>query len=233
MSPYLRTVVHAFLALAASLAGAQEPETYRKLLRHCEGLNNTFQCARAIEKSQMKGDFQSYFIRTNGVLRIKTSAKAVELRDQGGDDDSNNYRYSYLTFLPDEQLHVLHLQFYEGNIFSVVHHKSGAKVAIDGFPILSPDSRRFVAISSSGISGYYPNSVEIWRVHNGKMWPEYRYEPAVQRWSPTKAMWADSNTLSFEGECGEELGGAKNCPTATAKFRNGAWRIAWSLKDRQ
>jgi hypothetical protein len=209
---------------------AQEPPgPYSKLLGACEGLSNSFQCARAIEKSQITGRSAGHFKRRDGVLIIRTLAGGVSLSDHD-QDNSDGYYYSYQKYLPDIRVHVLHVQLYEGSGFFVVHQKSGKTSPIDGFPIPSPDLQRFVAISNPGESGYYPNSVEIWNVKNGALQAEYRFEPAAARWSPTKAKWVDSTTVSFDGECGAELGGAHSCPTVVAKHRNGSWRLKWSLK---
>jgi hypothetical protein len=220
------------LFVASPLARAEEtPAPYLKLLGNCKDLDNSFKCARAIEKSQSRGKLRRYFDRQDNAVNIRTASRIVTLKDFAGDSEESSHYYSYQTFLPKLQLHVLHVQFYEGSGFYIVHHKSGVSAPIDGFPMPSPDAKRFVAISSAGDAGYSRNSVEIWNVEDGRaMRAEYRYEPAAARWSPKKATWSSPKSVNVEGECGAELGGAKDCGAVAATFQDGGWRLKWALK---
>jgi hypothetical protein len=222
--PPMRIVIALLLNVFSCVAFSQEPPpVYKALLTHCEGIQNTLQCARAIEQAQAKGNSARYFEREKLVLRIRTGKKVVTLRDRsnGNGDDA---LYSYLAYLPELQLHV---QFYEGDVYAIVHQKSGELAHVDGFPLISPDRKRFVTISNGGESGYYPNSIEVWRVQNGLMRSEYRYEPSVQVWGPKAAAWTDSATIAIEGECNAEIAGAAKCPSLKASFRGGRWKLIW------
>lgn len=224
----------ALLALmSATLPGAwaqEPPAPYRRLLATCKDMDNSFTCARAIEKAQSRGKLKRHFSRKDDVVKVRTATRIVALTDHQEASEEERHFYSYQTFLPKPQLHVLHMQFYEGNGFFVVQHKSGLSAPIDGFPIPSPDSQRFVVISSAGDARYARNSVEIWNVHKGSLRAEYRYEPAAARWSPKKATWLDAKSVSLEGDCGAELGGEKECATIVATLQNGSWRLKWSVK---
>lgn len=223
----MRIAAALFLSTVSFTAFSQEPPPqYKALLTHCEGVQNSFQCARAIEQAQAKGVGGRFFERSKDVLRVRTLKKVISLTDRAK-DDADAHLYSYLTYLPEQRLHVLHLQFYEGTAYAVVHHKSAEIAQIDGFPLISPDARRFIAISSAGESGYNPNSVEVWRVSNGIIWPEYRYEPSAQSWQPKTAYWLDSTTVALEGNCGTDTVTPAKCPSLKATFRGGRWRVIW------
>jgi hypothetical protein len=205
------------------------PDSYAKLVKICDGLNNYNDCSREIEKFQSKSPLAAYFKREGTTLMIRTLSGNVKLKDTVCKTDSDCFRYSYQTYLRKIQIHVLHVGLYEGSGFFFVHQKSGATSSADGFPLSSPDSQRFVAISSAGEASYIPNSVEIWNVSKGALRAEYRYEPSTSRWRPKKARWIDSNTVKIDGECGEELGDVKNCPSVVLQYRGASWRLKWSL----
>jgi len=223
MSYWQRQVLLILLGLwyIQATAWAGEPSSYDEFLNHCEGLYNSFDCARAIERAQAKGKDGVYFRRNDNRLIIRLASKHITLRDRDL-DQSDDRGYSYITFHPRQKIHVLHLQFYEGEAFVVIHHLTGELAQIDGFPIASPDLRRFVAISHGGESGYYPTSIEIWRVRNGHMWPEYRYESSPREWGPGSARWLDNNTIHIDGLC---LEAERTCESARLSMKAGRWRI--------
>ena len=113
------------LPLATTLCLAAEPQPYRALLAHCKGLDNTFRCARAIEASQAKGATRKHFERVEKTLRVNSALGPIEFLDDDTEGDTSIH-YSYLTYLPAIQLHVLHVQYWEGNVYMVVHQRSGA-----------------------------------------------------------------------------------------------------------
>ena len=126
-----------------AIAWVEEPSPYNGLLKHCQGVHNSLDCARAIERAQAQGKDRTYFRRNGNRLTIRLAAKHITLRDRDL-DQADDYHYSYITFLPRQRLHVLHLQFYEGQGFVVIHHLTGELARTDGFPNPSPDLRRFV-----------------------------------------------------------------------------------------
>jgi len=194
------------------------------LLAHCKGLDNTFKCARAIEAAQYKVAHWKHFQRDGMTLQLQTAQGALSFVDDDTEGDDTIY-YSYLAYLPSLKTQVLHLQYWEGSSYMVVHYKSGAKAYVDGFPNVAPNSQRFASISSAGESGYYPNSIEIWRVAGGSFVSEFRWTPDTDEWSPEGAVWLDAQNLKLRGSCTPSAAMVKKCFAYYLRRKNDKWSL--------
>jgi hypothetical protein len=198
------------LTMASAWSSTIEPNPYRSLLIHCKVLDNSFRCARAIEAVQGKGAFRQSFYRMEKTLRVQTAKGVASFVDNEAESDESIH-YSFLAYLPSLQLHVLHVQYWEGSNYLVVHHHSGAVASVDGFPNVAPNAQRFISISSAGESGYYPNSVEIWRVTEDALVSEFRDTPSANEWSPEGATWLSSQKLKLRGNCAPSAAKSRIC----------------------
>jgi hypothetical protein len=193
-------------------------------LVHCKAVNSSFACARAIEHQQAVSAIATLFSRAGETLTIHASNKPVRLPDQVSDQDSDVH-YSYLAFLPEVQLHVVHVQYWEGNTYLAVHHGTGRTQNLVGFPLPSPDRSRLLAVSAAGESRYYPNAVEVFRVAGGKFILELNYHPAPERWSPGDVQWESPTSAFIAGTCTPDLQAQRPCP-AKLTFQNKRWVVA-------
>ena len=216
-------VLALWLTMASAWCGPVEPSPYRSLLVHCKGLDSSFRCARAIEAAQAKGPVRKRFQREDTTLRVQTAQGEARFVDDDTEGD-DTIHYSYLAWLPSLQLHVLHLQYWEGNAYMAVHHQSGVAAKVDGFPNVAPNTQRFVSISSAGEAGYDPNSVEIWRVAEGDFVSEFRYTPGVNEWSPEGATWLNSQNLRLRGNCTPSAAKSRRC-FALVRRIDRQWRL--------
>lgn len=214
----------AVLALVVDVAAAH-PQTYRELLEHCKGVDSSYGCARAIEQFQAGSVNGVYFSRAKGVLTLRTLKKPVRLQDRADDEPESDVRYSYLAFLPEVQLHVVHVQYWEGHTYLVVHQGTGRRQTLVGFPLPSPDRSRVICVSAAGESRYYPNAVEVFDLSGRQFKREYSYKPAPERWSPSEAQWLSPTSVHVSGTCMPDLQGARSCP-AQLQLHGGRWSIA-------
>lgn len=221
--------IHRFLsaAILVWVAGvaAAHPQTYRELLVHCKGVDSSQDCARAIERFQAGAANGAYFSRANGVLTLRTLKKSVRLQDRANDEPESDVHYSYLAFLPGVQLHVVHVQYWEGHTYLAVHHGTGRRQTLVGFPLPSPDRSRVICISAAGESRYYPNAVEVFDLSGQQFKREYSYKPAPERWSPSEVQWLSSTSARVSGTCTPDLQSARSCP-AQLQRQGQRWSIA-------
>ncbi len=212
------------LVLVAGVAAAH-PQTYRELLAHCKGVDSSYGCARAIERFQAGSANGAYFSRANEVLTLRTLKKAVRLQDRANDEPESDVRYSYLAFLPEVQLHVIHVQYWEGHTYLAVHQGTGRRQAFVGFPLPSPDRLRVICVSAASESRYYPNAVEVFDLSGQRFRREYIYRPAPERWSPSEVQWLSPTNARVSGTCTPDLQSARSCP-AQLQLQGKRWSIA-------
>ena len=175
----------------------------------CEGILNSLQCARAIEKYQQARP-GARFRRSRDVVTITLEdGQSVSLRDEfsknANGEATKRKSYSYIEFLPQMKQHLVHVQHYEGHCFWLVDARSGSKTEICGVPIRAPSGRRFACYYSSLED---PSSIEVWRITANGFQREMAFTPVG--WVPTDLVWLgdDSIRIAKESYEGEPLGDA-------------------------
>jgi hypothetical protein len=210
------------LAAMSTFAAEELPEPYRSLMSRCVHIDNSFDCARAIEAAQARTLNGGHFARQGDRLIIENDGRALQLRDDSK-GDGNDILYSYLAFLPRLNVHVVHIQYYEGGAFMVISRVTGQAVVTSGFPLNSPDRRRFVT-SASGEAAYEYGQVEVWRIRNGALWLEFRHLPVGTGWGPTAIRWAGARDIRVQANCESHMPDSKQCP-ARLWLKGGQWQI--------
>ncbi len=187
-------------------------------------MDSSYGCARAIEQFQASSPNGAYFSRAKWVLTLRTLKKSVRLQDRA-DEQESDVRYSYLAFLPEVQLHVVHVQHWEGHTYLAVHHGTGRRQTLVGFPLPSPDRSRAICVSAAGESRYYPNAVEVFDLSGQQVKREYSYKPDPGRWSPTDVQWLSPTSARVSGTCTPDRQSARSCP-AQLQLQGRRWSIA-------
>lgn len=224
MNKFLRIII-ASVALASMQAAAQEdilPVPRDILKRYCIGLMNSYKCAQAIEAGEVALRYQSRVARCRpGTLCIKLATKTIEISDKATNTDQE-LSYSYIAFIPALKVHVLHTQLYEGIRFMVIHDDSGQTTDTMGYPVPSPDNKRFATRSMDMIAGYSPNGVEVWRSESGRFHREATFET---EWGPSSATWRTPERIVFGKHCHDEErpGETKPCGKAELNFASNRW----------
>jgi hypothetical protein len=219
----MRTLLLLPLAFLAG-QGKAEPPAYQKLLVHCENQQPSAECAKTIERIQAKSALSSRFSRAGRLLSIRTAQKTVRLRDRSNENDQD-VSYSYLTFLADARLHILHAQLWEGSSYLAIDHMTGREYPTRGFPAVSPDRKRAVTFSAAGEARYDANGVEVWNIRKGRLRVEYTYGPDAGDWSPVDARWSGPSTVKIAGLCTPDLRESKSCPLRL-ELKAGQWSVA-------
>jgi hypothetical protein len=171
------------------------PDDQRETARlsdHCRGLENSFDCARAIERAQLPRYAQDV-TRQDGNLKLTLkTGKTLVLKDTPG---VSGMSYSFRDYLPNLGYFLVHVQLWEGEGYMLVNDRTGKKYHLDDLPIISPDRTRLVTLSYDLDARYNPNAIKVWRLSPEKLVLEYSLEP--KDWGPAGGAWLDHQTVSL------------------------------------
>jgi hypothetical protein len=225
-SKAIRTLGVLLAAVSTHLAWADSgdilPVPDALLKRYCHGVHNSYECAQKIETGEIKTKYMTRVSRCRPEgLCIRLAGKSIILKDKNTDPVA---AYSYIAFVPALRTHVVHVQYSEGGSFLVIHDESGRSANVAGFPVPSPNRRRFVSVSMDIWSGYDPNAVELWRIRQGRFNREARFDLS---WGPGAATWGTENAVTIPKLCLEETSeDSKHCGTANLIWVNGRWTLS-------
>jgi len=119
-------------------------------------------------------------------------------------DSGDSVAYSFYGAFLGNFLVLVHL--YEGSEYLAIHGRSGKKYFVHGWPVVSPDQRRFVTTSLDITSGYNANAVQVWRVDPDQLVLEWSLEPGAN-WGPSDAWWLGNDVVQFMRNEHEEVNG--------------------------
>lgn len=191
----------------------------------CAGIDNSYECAQAIERQQLqKPENASAAIRAGTSLRLQLrNGRSLPVKDfQKRGDEASVIKYSFRDYLRDIGYFLLHRQFYEGDDYVMIQDTTGHRFELQDLPVVSPDRLRVVTASNGINGGYNANAIQIWRLSKRGMVLEQTIAP--KGWGPSDAEWTESLTirvvksLPVTGEIEAPKG------TATLRFR-GRWQL--------
>ena len=203
---------------AGTIAGAQLDEL-------CAGIDNSYECAQAIEEHQLKNsEHARRVIRRGGQLRLKlNNGRRQTLKDyQKANEDDSVIQYNFREYLPELGYFLVHRQFYEGRDYLMIHDASGRRFQLQSVPVVSPDRRRLVTTSNGIMGGYNPNAIQIWRVTQRGLVLEQTIKP--QGWGPSGAKWIDNQRISLTKNLPSADRSTTRPAPATLILR-GRWRV--------
>ncbi|WP_036302666.1 hypothetical protein [Methylotenera sp. L2L1] len=202
------------------------PEAIEAGVAECAEKNlKMFSCARGIEQKELSA--RSKVVSRSGyTLLIRLEKKVVSLVDYPTESGDSAIWYSYLGYSRKLNSHIIHVQYYEGDSYMVIHHHSGQQVFPSGFPLASPDGKHFLSISNDMFAGYRPNNVEIWQVGLSDFHRIANYEP---EWGPHDGGWESANHALVKKQCyaAAETNptGLKPCGVAQVKHSGSTWML--------
>jgi tetratricopeptide (TPR) repeat protein len=206
------------MAQTAARAGAQLDEL-------CAGIDNSYECAQAIEEHQLKNsEHARRVIRRGGELRLKlNNGRWQTLKDyQKANEDDSVIQYNFREYLPELGYFLVHRQFYEGRDYLMIHDASGRGFPLQDVPVVSPDRRRLITTSNGIIGGYDPNEIQIWRATPRGLVLEQTIKP--QGWGPSGANWIDNQKISLTKNLPSADRSTTRPAPATLILR-GRWRV--------
>lgn len=121
--------------------------------------------------------FSEHVRREGDMLHLKLDSGA-ELSFENQTDFGGVEPYAYYEFkeyMPDLNLYVLDVHFYEGGEYLVISGRSGKNYRMYAYPEVSPDRLHIVAVSEEDGMGGGENSIRLWRVEQGELIEEFYY----------------------------------------------------------
>jgi hypothetical protein len=189
----------------------------------CAGFDNSLECAREIERYQLrKADIASRVKRAGGTLRLRL----FDGRWHTLEDDLNAdapVRYNFRQYLPGVAYFLIHRQSYEGHDYLMVHRQTGRLFALHDVPVVSPDRQRLVTASNGVTGGYSPNAIQIWRLSDNGLELEQTLQP--EGWGPSEATWLANDTISVTKTRPNPVEGAPAASATLQVTNNGTWQI--------
>lgn len=157
-------------------------------------------------------------------LEVVASAKVVKFPVAGGGSELMESPY-LVGILDPNRLAVVWVFKWEARSIFIVDLISGQKVAIDGFPVLSPDKRHLLVYSEAIESNFFPNHIGVYRLDSGV--PALVFllngdEVASSTWGVEKAIWKGNETIEFTRV--EWLEGGRVSSIRTLSLAGGKWR---------
>lgn len=158
----------------------------------CTNIDNSHKCAR-----QLESELQLPFIeRTSPSLVniVINNDKKLILEDVLGEGEAVK-SYSALEYLKEPNYLLIHIQYYEGDSFTLLDLASGEKHPFVGYPVFNSDYTALAVVSTDLEAGYNPNGIEIFAWKDREFISEYKISP--KDWGAKKVRWKDAHKLEL------------------------------------
>ena len=134
-----------------------------------------------------------------GTIKMQTDSKTkpfVTFTDTLPNTDETEIRdYQYFGQFPEIGVYVVHLDYYEGSEYILVHKSTGIQTSVWNKPKLSPSNKFIANLSPAyGMEGV-PNGIQIWKVSKDRKATSKHIEIDQLVWVPYEFYWETDNTL--------------------------------------
>jgi hypothetical protein len=135
--------------------------------------------------------------KVRGRLVVPTAAGPKVFQDKGmGTDNDDQVQYEYLGYAAALKYHLVVCHYWEGYECKLVGD-NGQQVALPSEPTFSPDLHSLVVYSAGIEVSYMENTIQVFRLENGRWRPVWQIEPSVEpaTWEPQEVRWLSNSTL--------------------------------------
>lgn len=160
--------------------------------RECpKSIQNWHLCSRHIESNLAK-QHPGLFKRTGKALRISLrNGKTKILRDFEQGDDVK--AFSLTEYFPDNGYGVIDIALYEGHNLQMISLRDGKLTNTGGYPVLSPDKKRFAVAEFGSVYDY--GVLAVYRISEKGLIREYSTRSFD--WGYGNVKWRSSTSFSF------------------------------------
>jgi hypothetical protein len=187
----------------------------------CDGILNSHECARAIERYQLARKPIGATRSGPELIITPQSGAPVILRDSDEKTLVTGHWYQYLKRLSQPGYHLIQVQYYEHQRFLLINAVTGAMLELQGVPVVSPASKRFATgwKTSPGVLGPTTGEINIWAFTPDGPRIEFKY--AVDGWAPESFEWQGTREVqatlyNFQSD---------SQPVLVFRFRDTAWKV--------
>jgi len=90
---------------------------------------------------------------------------------------------------------VVHVQYFEGSSFFLIHEGTGKKTEVYGPPVLSPGKDLFFTYNCDIAAGFSKNGIQVFRINKDA---SITGLAEIQKsWGPINVRWSGSNGIEF------------------------------------
>ena len=184
------------ILLQTVVSANANPQSTDPLDRICAGINNSYQCAQAIERSQLrKPALASVVMRARNGVRVKLrNGRWLTVNDvEKRGDEASVVKYNFRDYSRDLGYFLLHRQYYEGDDYLLIQDTTGHQSELQDLPVVSPDKSRLVTASNGISGGYNANGIQIWRLTKDGAVLEQSFD--VKGWAPSDPVWTNNQEI--------------------------------------
>ncbi|MCB1167004.1 MAG: hypothetical protein KDK33_12660, partial [Leptospiraceae bacterium] len=157
----------------------------------CREISNSFECARAIEKTVLP-NIPGAHRQSRSLRLMMRDGSTVRFEDK---KDSTSYSLRGL-FLRD--FYVVEIQEIEGGHFQILQFDTGNSIETIGPPIASPSENLFITANVDVDAAYTANGIELWAIKQNKPVFLTAYSGPC---GPDGAKWKSQDTIQFHCVC--------------------------------
>ena len=170
-------------------SGCQRYYMKKKIFLFCTGIifllafihtlsaETTFMDELNAKELEQTKKFAVFVKRDGDTLYLKLGSGSystlTDMKECSGWDTCKLYRF--VDYFKDVGFYIVFVGYYEGYEYLMVSDKTGENCLVHEAPEVSPDKKRFVAVSAS--EAHNINGVFIWRFEDDNIIPELSYEP--------------------------------------------------------
>lgn len=161
----------------------------------CKGIQNSQECAQAIEKKQA-ALHRNLVVRDGVRLKLKLDDGEFHfVSDLANVLNSFKIRYfNYFDYLSDIRYYLLHAQHYEGGSFLLVSKKSGNQYVVDALPVVAPSKDYLATVIIC--DAYCIPRIRIWSVDPHKLALDCSLL-VKEYWEEARIQWVGNNSIEL------------------------------------
>jgi hypothetical protein len=195
----------------------------------CPELGNAQECAMKFEAAFLRAH-PGLVLKEKDHLKIRLhGGRHVGIRDGHGGrlDPSSAGTRNVVELQGAGRFLTIREQFFEGNSWQILDLKTGKLTDVFGYPLFSPDGRRFVV---SDFPQEYNKSVfDIYEVSDAGVSRTYRGFSKLRGWYPYDIRWAGNESIRFSRQSTTtfNMKGPKPLTGGSSilEFRKGSWTM--------
>jgi hypothetical protein len=173
------------------------------------GIWDDFRCHDIIEKYYINSETQ-YFTKNSKFLELNldnnNKLKLYTINKPIFDENicENHSYFTYLGYLKEINYYFIRNYCWEWSFYYLINKNNGRKTEIIGFPFLSPDNKRIIAISDVLVCGLcrLKYGLEIWKIHNNNLELEFDFYRSktdnFKEWAFMDSKWINNNEIKLK-----------------------------------
>lgn len=210
------------LMASSSLSVASSDHAESLAMQNACGPSGVACSNKAFEEKQI-ARFPDKVQRRNGQLKLQCTSNApLILRNNTVSEEQRNV-YWFITLYQQTGYFLVQVRGWEGFHYLMISTATGTMFPVNGVPIISQDSKRFVVTSLDLEAGYRPNRIAIFR---------FTDEGITQEWSkeytdvgPSDAVWINNTVISYIENASQDGGQTRMKKQVKVQLTNDEWNI--------